>query len=98
MCKPLVSEEFSDVGHVFVAEIASFTYIPMFSVHQHVEAAIMAAKKQQKMTYRYALFYKLSLSSYMLIHKKQIEKEWSVLVVLLWDSNRYSFIILDLHF
>jgi hypothetical protein len=97
MCKPLVREEFSDVGHVFVAEIASCTSIPMFSVHQHVEAAIML-QKNKKMTYRYALFYKLSLSSYMLIHKKQIEKEWTVLVVLLWDSNRYSFIILDLHF
>jgi hypothetical protein len=55
MCKPLVREEFSDVGHVFVAEIANCTSIPMFSVHQHVETLIMAAKPK-KITYHYALF------------------------------------------
>jgi hypothetical protein len=47
MRKQLVCEELSDVGHVFVAEIANCTSIPMFNVHQHVEAAIMAAKTKK---------------------------------------------------
>jgi hypothetical protein len=47
LCKLPVCEELSDVGHVFVAEIANCTSIPMFSVHQHVEAAIMAAKTKK---------------------------------------------------
>jgi hypothetical protein len=48
MRKPLVCEELSDDGHIFVAEIANCTSIPMFSMHQRVEAAIMAANKNNR--------------------------------------------------
>jgi aspartate/glutamate racemase len=43
-----VCEELSDAGHIFVVEIANCTSIPMFSMHQHVEAAIMAANKNNR--------------------------------------------------
>jgi hypothetical protein len=48
MRKPLVCEKLSDVGYIFVAEVANCTSIAMFSMHQHMKAAIMAAKKKTK--------------------------------------------------
>jgi hypothetical protein len=45
--EPLVCEKLSDVGHIFVAEVAYCTSIPMFSMHQHMKAAIMAAKHKK---------------------------------------------------
>jgi hypothetical protein len=52
--KPLVCEKLSDVGHIFVAEVANCTSILMFSMHQHMKAAIMAAKNKKSYQIRYA--------------------------------------------
>jgi hypothetical protein len=44
MRKPLVCEKLPDIGHIFCIEIANIASIPIFSMHQLMEDAIVAAK------------------------------------------------------